>query len=571
MGIESRQAPAHGAARVVRISFLIVCLMSGAIGLLWTVTFMTNDDTNMAAFASGDYTGHPSAHLVFVSAPLGLLLAALHSVVQGVPWYALMLISIDICSASVLVAIAYARRNQLGERGQLAVIVLALVGLPIVLLRPSFTVAAIVLCTTGIIMLAAAVRSASHARLLIQFGSICVGIGAMVRFDSFMGVVAVFLPFIAIVGRSLGWRRSLTALAIVTALLAVSSLSDRVLNSSSDWSSYIKFNEVRGQLSESTDFQRAMAHPTDPSVAKVLRDIKWSDDDVVLFNSWLFYDQTVYSTAHLSELTSLVSGTSYNAPISDSALLVLRSQRPLWVLVVSLGIAAAGNRQWRNWVLMLVQLSWCAAVFSFIAASQRFPDRISIPLYLALGIVLILGVPIASNSPGARSRGPLNRKSAALGALLVGSVLVGFHLAADGYAPWDVSRANQAAIAAYRDQREVLKRVDPVGRFLCLGSVLTIEGTDALATTSGYRSNSVLCTGWPTGGPSFAQRRSALGSTPLMLDTLVSDNHFFLVLYPFQVPVVERLYLRYMAQDVSLDEVGRLANGGIVCRVRAST
>ena len=482
-----------------------------------------------------------------------------------------MLISIGVCSTGSLVAIAYLRRDQIRTRGQLAFVVLSIVLLPVLVLRPSFTVAAIVLCTTGIIAVAAAARSERHARLLICFGSIVLGIGAMVRFDSFMGVVAAFLPFIAVAGVSIGWRRLLIAIAIVSGLLAVTSLSDHALNSSPEWSAYMKFNQVRGELSQSIDFERAMADPTDPAVAKLLADIGWTVDDVVLFNSWLFYDPKVYSTDHLSKVVSLVSGTSYNAPLSDSVLLVFRSQRPLWILSVSLGVAAAARRRWRNWVLILVQLAWCAAVFSYIAASQRFPDRISIPFYLALGIVLTLGMPLLLHERNPEQHVPTDRRQVLPALVAVACVLVTFHDFSDGFTPWQISRTNQVAITQYHKQLDGLMHVDPAGRFLCLGSVLRIEGTDALATTSGYQSNKVLCTGWPTGGPSFAQRQSALGSSALMLDTLTTDKHFFIVLYRFQVEVIERLYMRYLGLPVTLDEVGHIANGGIVCHVRVLT
>ena len=458
VAIESDRAQANEGARVVCVSLVVTGLISCVIGLVWTVSFMTNDDTNMAAFASGDYTGHPSAHLVFVSAPLGVLLAALHDVVQRVPWYALMLISIGVCSTGSLVAIAYLRRDQIRTRGQLAVVVLFIVLLPVLVLRPSFTVAAIVLCTTGIIAVAAAARSERHARLLICFGSIVLGIGAMVRFDSFMGVVAAFLPFIAVAGVSIGWRRLLIAIAIASGLLAVSSLSDHALNSSPEWSAYMKFNQVRGELSQSIDFERAMADPTDPAVAKLLADIGWTVDDVVLFNSWLFYDPKVYSTDHLSKVVSLVSGASYNAPLSDSVLLVFRSQRPLWILSVSLGVAAAARRRWRNWVLMLVQLAWCAAVFSYIAASQRFPDRISIPFYLALGIVLTLGMPLLLHERNPEQHLPTDRRQVLPALVAVACVLVTFHDFSDGFTPWQISGTNQVAITQYHKQLDGLKQ-----------------------------------------------------------------------------------------------------------------
>ena len=554
---------------VVR-SLLVVVLGSCAVLLLWTSTFMVNDDAVMAAFASGDYTGHPSAHLVFVSAFLGLILSGLHSIARPVPWFAYMLISIDVCSVACLVAIAYVRRRQLPARGQIAVVVLVAVVLPVLLLRPTFTVVAIAVCVTGVVMIAAATRSLSHARLLLWFGSICLGLGAMVRFESFVGVVAVFAPFIVLVSIHLGWRRALLGVCIVAMLVVGSSATDHVVNSSSGWSSYLEFNHARGQLSGIVDFQLAMENPADPAVAKVLTNIGWNADDLGLFDSWFFYDRNVYSTDHLSALVSVSSGSKYNAPLSDSALLVFRSQRPLWILAVGLGITALASRRWRVWLLIFLQLTWSFAVFVVTAASQRFPDRVSIPMYIALGIILTLGIPLVINEPSAAQDATSSRR--AWPSIIVAACLIaGFQLLFDDYAPWQISRHNQTTIATYHDQLHVLNAIDPEGRFVCLGATLTTEGTDVLTTTSGYRANNVLCTGWPMFSPSFTQRQSLLGITPTMLDALATDAHVYLVLSPFTVPAIQRLYLRYIGMNVTLDEVGHLANGSVVTHVRQMT
>lgn len=567
--IESGGPRVSASARdVVLRSLLVVVVTACAVLSLGTSAFMVNDDATMAALASGDYTGHPSAHLVFMGALLGLILAGLHHLAQPVPWYTYMLIAVQACSISCLVAVAYGRRSQLRGRGQIAVVVLVAVFLPVVLLRPTFTVTAIIVCVSGLVMLAAAVRSVGHSKLLVWFGSICVGFGAIVRFDSFVGAVAVFVPFIAVVSARLGWRRSMLAVCIVSSFVIVSSVSDLVLNSSSGWSSYLEFNDTRGQLSGSIDFERAVAHPSEPAVAKVLTKIGWDTDDVELLNNWFFYDRGVYSTEHLSALVSMTGGAKYNAPLSESALLVFRSQRALWILAVVLGIITLASRRWRVWILIAIQLSWCVAVFSITAASQRFPDRVSIPIYLALGIILTLGVPLVLNEPAPAERANRGRRAAWQRPVIVLCVLAGFYLVSDGYAPWQISQANRATITKYHDQLQVLNSIDPAGRYLCLGDFLTTEGTDALTTTSGYRSNKVLCTGWPMFSPSFAQRQSALGFTPTMLDTLATDSHAYLILSPSTVPTFQRLYQRYMSLTVDLDQVGHLANGAVVTHVR---
>jgi hypothetical protein len=507
--------------------------------------------------------------LVFVGAPLGLVLAGLYSIARPVPWYGLMIISTSVCSVASLLAIAYVRRDQLRERGQIAVMVLLVVFLPVLLLRPTFTVAGIVVCMTGIIMVATAIRSRTHAKMLIWFGSICVGLGAVVRFDSFVGVVAVFTPFIILILCHLGWRRSVLAVIIVSAVIATSSLTDRSLNSSPAWSSYLDFNEALGPLIANSDFDRAMKDLTDPDVSKVLTNIGWNADDVALLNNWFFYDPTVYSPDHLSELGALTGRARYNAPLSDSARLVLSSHRQLWTLVVALGFAVLASRRRQVWLVVLIQLTWCVVVFSVTAASHRFPERVSIPMYMALGIVLTLGMPLVLNermAGGARSpqRGPWPRIA------LVACLSVGFEGLSTEYTPWEISQRNRVTIAEYQEQRQDLRLIDPSGRFLCLGAALTIEGTDALAA-SGYHSNRILCTGWPMPGPSFVQRRAALGITPTMLDTLATDRHVFLVLGPSAVSVFERLYLRYLGLNVTLDEVGHLSNGAIVVQVREVT
>ena len=49
----------------------------------------TNDDFRMMTIVSGAYTGTPSADIVFMRYPIGLLLSGLYSITTAIPWYGL--------------------------------------------------------------------------------------------------------------------------------------------------------------------------------------------------------------------------------------------------------------------------------------------------------------------------------------------------------------------------------------------------------------------------------------------------------------------------------------------------
>lgn len=65
--------------------------------------FETNDDVMLKAIASGDITGTPDAHLVYIMYPLGLLLKALYSLFPDVACYDLLMIVLRVVTFTVIV------------------------------------------------------------------------------------------------------------------------------------------------------------------------------------------------------------------------------------------------------------------------------------------------------------------------------------------------------------------------------------------------------------------------------------------------------------------------------------
>ena len=249
---------------------------------------------------------------------------------------------------------------------------------------------------------------------------------------------------------------------------------------------------------------------------------------------------------------------------TDSALVVFRSERPLWVLALSLSaLAVVQRRRWQVWAFVVGQVMWCVAVLTFTAANQRFPDRISIPLFMAIGIVLIVGMPLLLNNPSTTAGTPVARWQSGVWVASAVCLLAGFHAFSCDYSPIKLSDDNLIRSEFYNSQLNAMRSVDPNGKFLCIGATLQIEWINALTTTSAFRPLNQICTGWPMLSPSFDQRLRALDVTSTVTDPLDPAKHLYFVMLPRVKPLIQRLYLRQYGIRVALDEVDVLNNSAI--------
>ena len=69
------------------VSLILVAVSAFVLLKKFDFVFSTNDDTMLRSIASGNYTGTPDAHLVYIMYPLGLLLKGLYTLFPSVPWY----------------------------------------------------------------------------------------------------------------------------------------------------------------------------------------------------------------------------------------------------------------------------------------------------------------------------------------------------------------------------------------------------------------------------------------------------------------------------------------------------
>ena len=70
----------------------VICLLAIALFFIYKflgVYFSSNDDLLIRSILSGDYTGRPDGHVVYLLYPLGFILKSLYTVAPKVTWYEL--------------------------------------------------------------------------------------------------------------------------------------------------------------------------------------------------------------------------------------------------------------------------------------------------------------------------------------------------------------------------------------------------------------------------------------------------------------------------------------------------
>ena len=65
--------------------------------------FATNDDVMLKAIVSGEITGSPDAHLVYIMYPLGLILKLFYSIIKAVPWYDFFMMGMHLIAYVLLI------------------------------------------------------------------------------------------------------------------------------------------------------------------------------------------------------------------------------------------------------------------------------------------------------------------------------------------------------------------------------------------------------------------------------------------------------------------------------------
>ncbi len=499
-----------------------------------TPRFDTNDDMGLQSVADGSLTGEPSPDLVVTNAILGLLLQGLYQTAGSFPWYGTYLYLVHFAA---LAALAYAvfsgRREHLGSRVLLLAGVVAAFQVPM-WLELQFTSTALLLGVTGVVLFRSAADRKSTAHGAIAAAGVMVGIAWWIRWRT--AGVAILLGMVALapaLRRSNLRRFAALALVVLAVVAAGWAVQAAYYGDRPDWQEYFAFNEVRGQLHQTSGLSEV-----DPTV---LAEVGWSENDLRMFSAWFFTDPAVYQTEDLETIAAAVPASFEAREAAD----LLGSQAAGWsgglrlTLTAFLGLLAwlEGDRRTR-WTVAASALASVAIAFA-LAATVKLPDRVALPMtaFLAVLFLVTLSAPGTPDPPRPAVRGrPTWWWAAAV--VSVCALAIGVPAAAAA------SRANETLATTRRAILARINEFDPDGVFIAWPGEMP-RWVEPLAppARSGPGATHLVPLGWMQQSPTQRDIFARYGIDDLYAAIAASE-----VYLPLRSVESEALYLTYLRE-----------------------
>lgn len=219
-------------------------------------------------------------------------------------------------------------------------------------------------------------------------------------------------------------------------------------------------------------------------------------------------------------------------------------------------------------LLALLTNLWAIAVFIWIATTQCFPDRIAIPMFFIVAVLICFvlsqnHINLGADSPSTRVY------------LINFCVAVVLRLA---FANLTTGSGNTSSIAAsdrsifrrqtYLAEVDQLKSVDPTGRFVYVGAFFSAEGSDPYSVRTSYAGDMVPGLGWPTFSPVYEDRKIMMGLTKNLVASLAEQENLYYVLNPTFINSTTRLFSEIHGEQLHFEVLGGLSSGPSICQIR---
>jgi hypothetical protein len=376
-----------------------------------TPNYETNDDLVMQLIASGFYTGHPDAHLVFSNILIGRVLRFFYGTWAGCNWYLIYLLVTHYAALTAFAFLVMTRRG-----GWLFTLIYAGFFLMVethLLLHLQFTTTAFLAGTAGLLLLVDGLAPA-HS---IHWPRVMAGLALWSLMCLIREPVALFLamaagPFLLERFGWLGWRRLLgTGVVCAGILLVLHGINRWAYQHDPAWAEYSEYNRMRGEIQDMTLAEYLPQADTA---------VGWSRNDGWMFSEFYFSEPDVYagvSRMHLllERLKTLAQDEPaswwWRFPVSSLFLpqVFKNDAGTLMMLALLSGmwcVAVAGSFRLRCLITLLISYGLYVALAFYLLTVAHLPERVAynIPLFIC-AICLYWatgfnGLPVAATPSG---------------------------------------------------------------------------------------------------------------------------------------------------------------------------
>lgn len=381
---------------VLICSILLVGILVILFGNISDYMYIANDDLFMRAIISGDFSGEPDAHAVFILYPLSFFLSRLYAWIPSVEWYGIVFLTLHaLCWILIIYRVISQMKN---KKSQLYAMILATSFLLIVdmnrLIMQQFTTLSGVLAFTALVYFVTE-KEEEYKFYCVEI--ILMTLSFMVRYE----MLLMYLPFFFLTMlfcflrknkemRKKYIKRIILFLGTLLFVLGTIFAIHKSAYSSEEWKNYTEYNVLRSKIydylgvppytDENIDFYDKI--DIEEEEVYLLQSINISMDEKI--DTEILREISDYRTEYLNSMKSF----SINVRNLLAAYIGTLFPKRWYTIILFFaygGLIALGI--WKNDSLLKLEVlalfSLRSALWIYLIYGGRLLERITYPLVLA--------------------------------------------------------------------------------------------------------------------------------------------------------------------------------------------
>lgn len=368
----------------------VFAVILGIVVLIQPPVFYLNDDMTIRSILKGAYSGTPDGHTVYMQYPLTGILAALYRFVSFVPWLELFY---TVCFLVCMVLFAGLFRNP--PLGCLAAVVLYV---PFYVYM-HYTLVAALIAATAVFLLGAGKRGAWPLILIVMAYLIRNEVGLLA-----LPYVACAMVWQVVILPKEQWKKEIIAkvkqCGCLLGILLVCFLINYAFYSSPEWKEYGEYNKGRTLLYDYTDFLSTDYYEQNYA------DYGMTEEEYHLLSSYnIMLDEGLNRDKMQQVSETVAARLQKNMSVGERCIDTVQKYylhmryndlpyNYIWlILVLLLGLGFLCTKKWKQLIILTILLAGRSAIWFSLIWQGRFPQRISLTLYIVeLLLLLSMGI-----------------------------------------------------------------------------------------------------------------------------------------------------------------------------------